>query len=411
MRPEGAIPAPKPRARRVTQQAQLEEEEEEQRYSQQQEQQQQQQQQQGAADEPVLREDVVRELRRELSSFPHSQLVGALKERGLSAQGSEVGQGFAGGGEAEGPAEQGGGGGAAAAAAAGGGALPTSEREWLLADRQQQLVPELLEVAREELVSVLQQAGQTVEPLETQARAAREGAPARLCEELAARASWVLAAEEVDMIEAQQQQKQQQQQQQQDEEQQQDEQPRKRGRGRAAAAEEAARRTEGPQAPGLFYGDKAFLLDSVTGQDIRGMKVRDLREALRTLGMSEEGGRYECRDRLLTVLAAHVAVKQGDRPTLMEELAKMTLRELRDELRARGESDEGTKGELERRLATSALVAAGHEEPPIGEAEETAAAAAATAAAAGQRASQALLGAYDEAAHPVLVSIRQAHVI
>jgi hypothetical protein len=59
---------------------------------------------------------------------------------------SEVGQGFAGGGEAEGPAEQGGGGGAAAAAAAGGGALPTSEREWLLADRQQQLVPELLEV-------------------------------------------------------------------------------------------------------------------------------------------------------------------------------------------------------------------------------------------------------------------------
>jgi hypothetical protein len=89
VQPEGAIPAPKPRARRVTQQAQLEEEEEEQRYSQQQEQQQQQQQQQqGAADEPVLREDVVRELRRELSSFPHSQLVGALKERGLSAQGS-----------------------------------------------------------------------------------------------------------------------------------------------------------------------------------------------------------------------------------------------------------------------------------------------------------------------------------
>lgn len=45
----------------------------------------------------------------------------------------------------------------------------------------------------------------------------------------------------------------------------------------------------------------------------------------------------------------------------------MTLRELRDELRARGESDEGTKGELERRLASSALVAAGHEAAAAGE--------------------------------------------
>jgi len=45
------------------------------------------------------------------------------------------------------------------------------------------------------------------------------------------------------------------------------------------------------------------------------------------------------------------------------QLSKMTLRELRDELRMRGESDEGTKGDLEKRLARIALVAAGHEAP------------------------------------------------
>lgn len=41
---------------------------------------------------------------------------------------------------------------------------------------------------------------------------------------------------------------------------------------------------------------------------------------LRTLQLSEEGGRYECRDRLLTVLAAHQAVKLGNRPALMLEV-------------------------------------------------------------------------------------------
>ncbi len=177
---------------------------------------------------------------------------------------------------------------------------------------------------------------------------------------------------------------------------------------------------------------------------------------LRTLGLSAEGGRYECRDRLLTVLAAHVAVKQGNRTVLMQEvrrapgpsvcllacsplatpppsipsppythlpstppphthtnplppphtyahppppqLAKMTLRELRDELRMRGESDEGTKGDLERRLARAALIAAGHEAPSIGQ-EETAAAAAAVFTRQGV---QILVDPFEEAALPVL---------
>jgi len=43
---------------------------------------------------------------------------------------------------------------------------------------------------------------------------------------------------------------------------------------------------------------------------------------LRTLELSDEGGRYECRDRLLTVLAAHTAVKQGNRPALMLEVRR-----------------------------------------------------------------------------------------
>jgi hypothetical protein len=41
---------------------------------------------------------------------------------------------------------------------------------------------------------------------------------------------------------------------------------------------------------------------------------------LTTLGLSTNGGRYECRDRLLTVLSAHVAVKQGDRAALLQEV-------------------------------------------------------------------------------------------
>jgi hypothetical protein len=45
---------------------------------------------------------------------------------------------------------------------------------------------------------------------------------------------------------------------------------------------------------------------------------------LRTLGLSAEGGRYECRDRLLTLLAAHVAVKSGDRAALVEEVGRLT---------------------------------------------------------------------------------------
>jgi len=48
---------------------------------------------------------------------------------------------------------------------------PTAdEREWLLADKQQQLVEELFDVPREELVLVLEQAGQAVDPLESKVR-------------------------------------------------------------------------------------------------------------------------------------------------------------------------------------------------------------------------------------------------
>jgi hypothetical protein len=57
------------------------------------------------------------------------------------------------------------------AAAAAGAAVGADEREWLLADKQQQLVEELLEVPREELALVLEQAGQAVDALETQVRA------------------------------------------------------------------------------------------------------------------------------------------------------------------------------------------------------------------------------------------------
>lgn len=50
------------------------------------------------------------------------------------------------------------------------------------------------------------------------------------------------------------------------------------------------------------------------------LQVKDLRDVLRAIGLSGEGGRYECRDRLLTVLAAHTAVKLGNRAALMAEV-------------------------------------------------------------------------------------------
>ncbi|KAI8468251.1 MAG: hypothetical protein J3K34DRAFT_523053 [Monoraphidium minutum] len=141
---------------------------------------------------------------------------------------------------------------------------------------------------------------------------------------------------------------------------------------------------QGGQPPGLFYGEKALLLDNMTGADVRMMKVKDLREVLRTLGLSEEGGRYECRDRLLTVLAAHQAVKQGNRPALMAERR-------------------GHKGELEKRLSSAALVAAGHEEAALTEADSATAAAAAAIAAAAKQGADVLLDQYNEAAATVLL--------
>ncbi|KAI8466050.1 MAG: hypothetical protein J3K34DRAFT_485526, partial [Monoraphidium minutum] len=331
-----------------------------------------------AAGAPRLsRAEVLQELKRELSVFEYDQLVDGLKARGLSAKGGaevlvdRLAEAVVREQAAELNLED------EDAAAPGGAAappppLPASEREWLLADRQQQLVDELLEVAREELVSLLEQAGEEVDPQEPQ-------------EDLARRASWVLAAEEVELMEAQQ----------------------AAGAPPPGVAADGRRAPgapalQGGQPPGLFYGEKALLLDNMTGADVRMMKVKDLREVLRTLGLSEEGGRYECRDRLLTVLAAHQAVKQGNRPALMAELSKMTLRELRDELRMRGESDEGTKGELEKRLSSAALVAAGHEEAALTEADSATAAAAAAIAAAAKQGADVLLDQYNESEHRVL---------
>ncbi|GBF99894.1 hypothetical protein Rsub_12690 [Raphidocelis subcapitata] len=331
--------------------------------------------------------EVFFELKRELAAFPYAQLVKSLKGRGLSAQGAAEAlvERLARAVMAESaatnalpppprPATPGAAPRGAAAAAAPPpppAGLPAGEREWLLADRQQQLLDELMDVPREELAAALEQAGEEVDPLETQ-------------EELAHRASWVLAAEEVDMLEA-------------------------RaavpaaapsaGRGAAAAAAPAAAPGGGPM--GLFSGEKALLLDSLTPADVRMMKVKDLRDVLRTLGLSAEGGRYECRDRLLTVLAAHGAVKVGDKPALVLELSKMTLRELRDELRMRGASDEGTKGELERRLARAALAAAGHL-TDAGDEPEAVTAASQAAAAASKHGVQLLLEPYDESTHAVL---------
>ena len=77
----------------------------------------------------------------------------------------------------------------------------------------------------------------------------------------------------------------------------------------------------------------------------------------------------------------------------------MTLRELRDELRNRGASDEGTKGALERRLARAALVAAGHEEESATEEDLAARAAQDAISAAGRLGVETLLAPYDESAH------------
>ena len=212
-------------------------------------------------------------------------------------------------------------------------AADPGRRAYLVADRQQRLVDELLEVPRAELRALLAASGQDAAEDEPLSR-------------LAQRAAWLLAEEEVAMMEARTQQQQQQQQ------------PGGKG-GAAPPAGAAAHPALGAADAVAAAASPAEALAVVQSQDVRMMRVADLRACLRALGFSDEGGRYELRDRLSALLAVHEAARRGDRADLRRRLQGMTLRELANELRRRGlDAAEGGKAQLTDRLA-AALAASG----------------------------------------------------
>ncbi|WIA08499.1 hypothetical protein OEZ85_007934 [Tetradesmus obliquus] len=196
-------------------------------------------------------------------------------------------------------------------AAAPAGSSAAAERDWLVADKQQQLYDEMLGmgVKRQELLNLLAELGQSAAEDET-------------AEELAERASWLLAEEEVLLMEQQQ----------------------------AAASGAGAAGAEGMAA------SPSSILDSLTATDINKMKVDDLKAYLRQLGLSDEGGRYVLRDRLMTMLVVRRAATAGDMDHLLQQLSQMTLSELRVQLEAKGLDLSGSKAALEMRLAQALVI-------------------------------------------------------
>ncbi|KAF8072596.1 hypothetical protein HT031_000256 [Scenedesmus sp. PABB004] len=296
----------------------------------------------------VSLDELVSELTAELQSVSKPELVKCLEDRGLPTTGAKAAlvQRLA---VAVAEEELAGRGGPAAQQAADplGGGDASGEREWLIADKQQALLDELMAmgVKREELLEILLEMGQTAAEGESLVRRPRAGAPradrsrgGRDCrgaggrpadapaarpapqEELAERASWLLAEEEVLLMEQQ--------------------------AGKAAAAGGGDALAASPSS----------ILDGLSATDVNKMKVDDLRSYLRQLGLSDEGGRYVLRDRLMTMLAVRRAATAGDMDYLLRQLAQMTLSELRSELERRGLDLGGSKASLEMRLAQALVV-------------------------------------------------------
>ncbi len=51
--------------------------------------------------------------------------------------------------------------------------------------------------------------------------------------------------------------------------------------------------------------------------------MEDLRSCLRALGLSDEGGRYVLRDRLMTMLVVRRAASAGDMDDLLRQLGQV----------------------------------------------------------------------------------------
>eukprot|EP00775_Hariotina_reticulata_P002565 gene2565-2867_t len=271
-------------------------------------------------------DELVGELEVELSSYSKEDLLQCLQDRSLSTQGAkkELVQRLAmavaeeslygaqdpsgaSGAQQPVPAAPAGPGAPAsagydlpdAAADPSGSSLPAVEREYLLADKQQALLDELLGmgVSRQELVEIL--------------------------EDLAERASWLLAEEEVLLMEQQ-----------------------------AATTGQTPLAPSPPATAAAGLADSpSSILDSINATDVNKMKVEELRDYLRRLGLSDEGGRYTLRDRLMTMLVVRRAATAGDMDYLLRQLSQMTLGELRSELERRSLDISGSKAALETRLA------------------------------------------------------------